>query len=387
MLTQYIDTGEELKRFEILSQVLSGCLSLKQAQDILGLSYRQLIRIKKRFAHEGFKGLLRKKPEIPPALKINTATRQQIINLKESLYWDFNILDFKQTLEENEGILLSYETLRKILIQGGLHEPKKIKKVYRTRKPMPKAGMLVLMHSCRQQWIESVKELWWLIAMVDDADGFVYAEFHPSETIWAKMSVVRGYIEQRGIFMTLQTDNALRFRIKTHGALAYRPENENEDTQLLRALNELNIKITNATTPQAKRRIERKFRFFQHRLIKEMDRNGINNYEDANKFLKEQYLPWSNSRHTKDVESIYMPLPPAVELDLIFSIKYLRKVNKDNTVKHMGQIYQLHSPNGTKTLAGKWVWICHLRDGRREILLDGKKVRSTEINTHNTTIS
>ncbi len=35
---------EELKRLEIINQVISGVLTLRQAQHILGLSYRQVLR-------------------------------------------------------------------------------------------------------------------------------------------------------------------------------------------------------------------------------------------------------------------------------------------------------------------------------------------------------
>ncbi|GAB6183714.1 helix-turn-helix domain-containing protein [Thermodesulfovibrio hydrogeniphilus] len=58
MEKKYIFTEEELKRFEVMNQVLSGFLTLKQAQEILGLSYRQVLRLKERFKFQGFEGLL-----------------------------------------------------------------------------------------------------------------------------------------------------------------------------------------------------------------------------------------------------------------------------------------------------------------------------------------
>ncbi len=117
--------------------------------------------------------------------------------------------------------------------------------------------------------------------MVDDADGFVYAEFHPSETVWANICVIRAYIEQRGVFMALYTDKASHFRTTRHGGLHYEVEVEQKETQIERALNELGIKLINANTPQAKGRVERKFRFFQDRLIKEMRLRGIKDYGEA----------------------------------------------------------------------------------------------------------
>lgn len=379
MERQYIVTEEELKRFEIMSQVISGALSLREAQEILGLSYRQTLRIKERFIREGFEGLRRRKPQRPQALKITPEVKEEIINFRKTLYWDFNILHFKDKLYEDHGITLSYESIRKVLIEAELHEPRQKKKVYRRRRRMPKAGMLVQMDASQHRWIEGIAEKWWLIAMVDDADGFVYAEFHPAETVQAIMSVIKAYIEQRGLFMALYTDRASHFRTTRHGGLHYHVEVEQKETQIERALGELGIKLINANSPQAKGRIERRFRFFQDRLIKEMRLRGIKNYQEANKFLREEYLPWCNERYTLETESVYMPLPKGKDLDLVFSIKHPRKVNKDNTIRFSGRTYQLLPMNGTRSFAGKWIEVCQLMDGRTEILWEGKRINYMEI--------
>ncbi|MCX7724939.1 MAG: helix-turn-helix domain-containing protein [Thermodesulfovibrio sp.] len=123
----YIFMEEELKRTQLMNRVISGSLSLKQAQQLLGLSYRQTLRMKKRFLTEGFEGLLRRKTKRPVAVKITQELKERILNLRESFYWDFNILHFRDKLKGEHGISLSYESIRRILIEGGLHEPKKKK--------------------------------------------------------------------------------------------------------------------------------------------------------------------------------------------------------------------------------------------------------------------
>jgi len=68
----YSVTEEELKRYEILTQALRGCITLRQASEILGLSYRQCLRLKERFQNEGFEGLFRRS-----ALHANAETCQE----------------------------------------------------------------------------------------------------------------------------------------------------------------------------------------------------------------------------------------------------------------------------------------------------------------------
>ncbi|HDD43923.1 MAG TPA: hypothetical protein ENG63_03560 [Candidatus Desulfofervidus auxilii] len=56
--------------------------------------------------------------------KVNQQMIDEILNLRDQIYYDFNISHFREKLKEIHGISLSYETLRQILIKGVLHEPR-----------------------------------------------------------------------------------------------------------------------------------------------------------------------------------------------------------------------------------------------------------------------
>lgn len=368
-----------MKRYKVLKDVVEGSMRLSEGSMVLGLSYRQMLRLKKRFSAHGIEGIARQKPKEPPNKKVTQKIEDEIVRLRREIYEDFNILHFKDKLAELHRIFLSYESIRKILIRRGLHNPKGKRKVYRRRRRMPKAGLLVQMDSSQHRWIESIEEKWWLIAMIDDADGYVYAEFHPKETTEANMQVIRRYIEKRGVFMALYVDKASHFKTTRHGGTHYNVSLEHEETQIQRALKEIGIEMINANSPQAKGRVERLFRFLQDRLIKEIRIKGIKNYEEANKFLHEEFLPWYNKNYTLEVESEYRRLPEDKNLDLIFSRKYPRKVYKDNTVSFEGKIYQLLPSNGIKNFADRWVEISIPSDGTIHILYQGKDIKYTTI--------
>ena len=53
-------------------------------------------------------------------------------------------------------------------------------------------------------------------------------------------------------------------------------------SQFERALKELGVEVLHAHSPQAKGRIERLFRTFQDRVVKEMRLRGIRTLEEAN---------------------------------------------------------------------------------------------------------
>ena len=138
-------TSYKTNRTKILSYALSGKPTFKEASLALGLSYRHTLRLKEKLKNLGLLGLQRTKPKKPPNLKITPELRNTIISLTQKYYFDFNVLHFRDKLIKDHNITLSYETLRKLLIEEGLHEPRRKRKVYRRLKRMPKVEMLVQM--------------------------------------------------------------------------------------------------------------------------------------------------------------------------------------------------------------------------------------------------
>lgn len=141
-MERYPVTEVEMKRYAVLQNASSGLITLKAASELLGSSYRQTLRLKKRFVSQGWEGLLRKAPPHPPHRRVDQELEEEIVKLRRTLYPDFNILHFREKLKEHHGITLSSETLRKLLIKRELHLPKTKKRTHRRRRRMPRAGLL-----------------------------------------------------------------------------------------------------------------------------------------------------------------------------------------------------------------------------------------------------
>ena len=104
-------------------------------------------------------------------------------------------------------------------------------------------------------------------------------------------------------------------------------------SQLEKACIELGINVVYANSGEAKGRIERLWRTLQGRLIPEMRLNGINNMEEANKYLQEDYIP---NKYRKS----FLVSPRAeeceynkvnVNLDEIFTVKETRRITSGQT--------------------------------------------------------
>ena len=250
---EYIVSMKDIKKYEVLKQLVDKQIKGYEAASLLGCSQVHISRLKQRLLKCGFKGLLR--PKIPSPRKIPDNFKEQIAKLYKSIYYDFNIMHFKDKLEENHKIKLSYEKIRQILIEYRLHKPKKKKKVYRRRRRMPKQGMLIQMDGSQHRWVASVNKPWWLIATIDDATNEVlFAKFYPSEDVFSCMEVIRKSIEKKGIFYCLYTDKASHFKTTRYGGLHVNISSEQEETHIERALKELDINLILANSPQSLRK-------------------------------------------------------------------------------------------------------------------------------------
>src|SRR3990167_11116638 len=168
---------------------------------------------------------------------------------------------------------------------------------------MPKSGLLVQMDSSEHKWL--VENTIWLIATIDDATGEVpYALFVDSDSTENNMRVIKRLIEKKGIPVALYTDGASHFITQRHYSYRVNPEptfrvNLKYDyapTQIQSALNELGVRLIIAGSPQAKGRIERVFKTFQDRLLKELKLHEISSIEEANKYLHNKFLPRFNKK-------------------------------------------------------------------------------------------
>lgn len=377
-----IVTMKDLKRHKILQDVLDKHLTSKEASMLLSLSYRQTLRLKEKVKAGGLEAILRPSREAPN--KTHQELIGEILKLRKEIYYDFNVSHLMDKLREVHNISCSYELLRKILINNNEHRPKKRKKVHRQRRRMPKAGLLAQMDSSQHRWLAHVKDKWYLVAIIDDATNEVpYAAFFPKDTLYANMHVLRRFIEIKGVFTALYVDKASHFKTTRHGGLHVNISRELEDTQIERALAELDIETIPANSPQAKGRIEVTFRLFQDRLIKEMRVAKIKNYDEANKFLIDEFLPSYDRRFTHQAQNAYTALPKDKNLDHVFCIKKERTVNNDNTIQINGQTIQILPSKIKRTFARLKVDVCLLADKRVVVLYKDQVVAESILSDKN----
>ena len=199
--------------------------------------------------------------------------------------------------------------------------------------------MMVHQDGSRHEWLPGQPALD-LIVTMDDATSEIYSAFFVDEE--GTMSSFRALLEvigERGLFCSLYADRASHY---WHTPEAGGKVDKDNPTQVGRALQRLGIELIPAYSPEARGRSERMFGTLQKRLPQELRLAGITEIDEANRFLKEVYLPQHNARFALPAEvegSAFVSFAGA--LDDILCIQEERTVSNDNTVRYKRRVLQL----------------------------------------------
>lgn len=373
-------TAGEQRRARVLTRVLAGELTMAQASLELGLSERQLWRLRAAFIRVGPAGLVHGNRGRPSAQRIDAGCRSRILTLRDQ-YGPINDTHFGELLAEREGILVSRESLRAMLRANGIASPRRRRPPrYRSRRPrMGSEGMLLQLDGSRHRWFGTDGPELTLVGAIDDATGLVTAAvFRDQEDAAGYFTILRDTILAHGLPGAIYRDGHSAFEPSS----ARRSELAGEDpllSQVGRALVELQIDSIAAGSAQAKGRIERLWGTFQDRLVVELRLAGVVDRDGANAFLV-AYLPRHNARFVVpalDPVPAWRALPAAVRLDRVLVFKYTRKVAKDHTIRLGGRVLQLpRGATGAANYAGKRVEVQVALDGSM-VAYDGERRLAT----------
>jgi len=145
-------------------------------------------------------------------------------------------------------------------------------------------------------------------------------------------------------------------------------------TQFGRAMQELDIQIICANTPQAKGRVERVNQTLQDRLVKEMRLRGIASMTDGNAYLPE-FMADLNQRFAVDPRSsvnAHRPLTTQDDLARILTWQETRTLSKNLTLQFEKVVYQIQTDRPSYALRKAQVIVCVNAQEEITILYNGK---------------
>jgi len=366
-------TPEEQYKFDVISQVINCEIKPGAAAKLLGISTRQIRRLRIMVIDGGSQTVVHRLKGKSGNHRINSSVKEEALKIIEKNYSDFKPTFATEKLQEKHSIQISYGTTRLWMMEKGLWKARKHKKVgYHSWRPRKEYyGELVQFDGSYHHWFEkrykdeNGNSEVCMLAAIDDATGQITkATFSANEGVVAVFTFWRDYVLKHGKPLAIYLDRFSTYKISHKAA----EDNRELMTQFGRAAMQLEIELITAYSPEAKGRVERLFRTLQDRLVKEMRLEGIDIPDEGNKFLEDVYVPDFNRRFSVPAakeEDLHRALTAMdrANLSSIFLIQSKRVIQNDFTIQFKNNWYQLSEVQPTTIRPRETVLVEEWLDG------------------------
>jgi transposase len=357
-------SNREITRLEVMQRLKEKRLKQKEAAQMLGISIRQVKRLWRAYRQIGAPGLVSARRGKPSNNQLDAGVTQRALDLIKEKYDDFGPTLAHEKLTEVHGLKLSRESVRQIMIAERIWKPKRAKQpeTHQMRERRACFGELVQIDGSDHDWFEGRGPRCTLLVYIDDATGQLgELWFVPEETFFGYCEASRHYFERFGKPVAFYSDKHGIFRVNQPRPLG----TTSGLTQFGRAMQELEVEIICANSPQAKGRIERANQTLQDRLVKELRLQGISDIDSANAFLS-QFRQDYNHRFAvapRSNHDAHRPLHKSDNLDLILTHQENRTLSKNLTVQFNHVIYQIQSKHPDYAMRKAQVTVCENAQG------------------------
>jgi len=369
---------DENFKFQIIKKLVDTNGNKQSACLKIGCSLRHINRLIAGYKASGKTFFTHGNHGRKPATVLPVDTKQLVLDLYRTKYYDANLTHYCELLEEYENINVSVSTINSILRKEFILSPKANHSSRKTVKKeliallsksmtfkkaaaiqssilaledahprQPRCayfGEMIQMDASVYLWFGDVKA--YLHIAVDDATGtLVGAWFDSQETLNGYYHVLHQILIQYGIPYQFFTDNRTVFEYKLKN-----DDNVEKDTftQFGYACKQLGIDIRTSSVPQSKGRVERMNGTLQSRLPVELRLNGISSIEEANEFLK-SYLKKFNKHFAlpiDNIKSVFETQPDSEKINLTLAVLSSRKIDNGCCLKYHNDYYLPVDCNG-----------------------------------------
>jgi hypothetical protein len=362
----------DLKRIEVLTEILAGRRTVESGAAVMGLAWRQTFRLLARYKEFGGASVIHRARGRASNRQMNPGIRQYAVELVRTRYGDFGPTLAAEVLLDKHGIKVGRETLRRWMVEDGLWLSRKQRRTFhQPRLRRESYGELVQIDGSEHRWFEQRGEPCTLLVFIDDATSkLMQLRFVPSESTSSYFEALRGYLGEHGCPVAFYSDKHSVFRVSKTEA-----KGGAGMTQFGRALAELNIEILCANSSQAKGRVERANRTLQDRLVKELRIENVSSIEAGNAFLP-GFMSRFNERFAvrpAKTNNLHQELRlKPNRLDDVLCHREQRHVGEQLTLAYDRKQLILDRSTVSDELSGQYVDLYDFPDGRLEVRWKGR---------------
>lgn len=283
---------------DLIERYLKKEIERKYIQEILGIKKRRLFKIVKQYREDPAKFSIqytrKTKNRIPQSAEKNIIKElkvdKELIGNKEVPLKRYNYSYIKTRLEKEYNQKVSLPTIIDRAKRHGFYLKKKPDKALHDREVITNyAGELIQHDSSYHLFSPLARIKWYLITSIDDFSRFLlYAMFLLKETTWAHIMALQTVFLKHGLPYSYYVDSHRIFRFVQGRDSIWRKHyllTDDVDTQWKQVMNDCDVKIISALSPQAKGKVERPYGWLQDRLIRTCVRENVTDIRHAQRVL------------------------------------------------------------------------------------------------------
>ena len=174
----------DVRRIEVLTEVLSGRRTIASAAVVLAITARQVNRLLIRFRDDGGGGLIHKGRGKSSNHSASAGVREYVLELVRTKYADFGPTLATEVLLAKHDVQVGRETLRTWMLEEGLWQSRKQRRSFhQPRLRREGYGELIQIDGSDHRWFEQRGEPCTLLVFIDDATSkLMQLRFVPSES-------------------------------------------------------------------------------------------------------------------------------------------------------------------------------------------------------------
>lgn len=231
----------------------------------------------------------------------------------------YNYSYIKDILENKYMQQVSLPTIINRAKENGFYLKKINKRRWHDREVLTNyPGELIQHDSSHHLWAPEAKEKWYLITSIDDYSRFLlYAALVKRETTWTHIQAIQALILKYGFPYAYYVDSHSIFRFVQGRDLIKNKAHKLTDEvtpQWKQVLNDCNVKVIYALSPQAKGKIEPPYQWLQDRLIRTCVRESVTDIKQGQEILNLEVRRYNYHQvHSTTMEVPYYRLKNALE--------------------------------------------------------------------------
>jgi hypothetical protein len=317
-------TDEQVK--ELIEKYLRKEVGRNYLQEILGINKTRFFALVKLYRDNPLafsiqyerNGRTRAIPEgVEKNILKELSVEKRLIEDKDIPIRSYNYNYIKDRLEKDYKQVVSLPTIIDRAKKNGFYLRKPKRTIHDREVLTNYAGELIQHDSSYHLWAPKSGEKWYLITSLDDFSRYIlYAKLLKRETSWAHILSLESLILKYGLPFSYYVDSHSIFRFVQGRDSLWRKHHlltDEADPQWKQVLNDCNVKIVYALSPQAKGKIERPYQWLQDRLVRTCVREDVSDIRDAQKILSQEIHRYNYRRvHSTTQEVPYFRLQRAL---------------------------------------------------------------------------